>query len=311
MKLFLRYLKDYFSETSFVNYLATTLFVAVLVFINYSFGIENRIRTISPWYIQFVSFYTFFTLVFFAAYFLSGKNVFRISGDQNKLFIILLLLAPAVFSLKMIHWETPFFIAQNLNYPWNKYWPVILQLPIKLILMFLFLWLVWKLKFRNESFFGLTSSLKKTKTYFLIILCLVPVIALASTQADFLHTYPKVKNISFINGYASPLWFWKLLYEISYGLDFVSIELFFRGFLVIGLANFVGINAILPMAAFYCTIHFGKPLGECITSYFGGLILGIIAYRTRSIVGGLIVHLGLAWMMEIGGYAGLLYFGSH
>jgi hypothetical protein len=43
---------------------------------------------------------------------------------------------------------------------------------------------------------------------------------------------------------------------------------------------------------------------ECISSFFGGLILGVIAYRTRSIVGGLVVHLGIAWMMEIGGFMG-------
>jgi hypothetical protein len=32
--------------------------------------------------------------------------------------------------------------------------------------------------------------------------------------------------------------------------------------------------------------------------------LGIVVYNTRSIYGGLIVHLGIAWMMEIGGYIG-------
>ena len=144
---------------------------------------------------------------------------------------------------------------------------------------------------------------------FLLLLLLIPVVALASTQPDFLRVYPKVKNIAFINGYASPVWPWKAGYELSYGLDFLTIELFFRGLLVIGLVRYAGERAILPMAAFYCTIHFGKPLGECITSFFGGLALGVLAYRTRSILGGLIVHLGLAWMMEIGGWLGHYRFG--
>jgi len=311
MKLFFRYLKDYFSETSLVNFLVTTVFVAALIFINYFFGIERRIRLISPWFIELLTFYIFFLLVLLVSYLFSFWNKLQSIIKENKLFIILLITAPLIFSLKMTHWQTPSFITQNLDYPWNKYWPMVLQLPVKLLMMVLFLWFAWKPRFSKESFFGSTSSLSKTKPYFLIILFLIPIIALASTQSDFLHTYPKVKNISFISGYTSPLWPWKLIYEISYGLDFISIELFFRGFLVIGLSHFVGVNAILPMAAFYCTIHFGKPLAECITSYFGGLMLGIIAYRTKSIIGGLIVHLGLAWLMEIGGYAGLLYFGSH
>ncbi|MES1160611.1 MAG: CPBP family glutamic-type intramembrane protease [Bacteroidota bacterium] len=91
-------------------------------------------------------------------------------------------------------------------------------------------------------------------------------------------------------------------------MDFLSIELFFRGLLVIGLARYAGEYVLLPMAAFYCTIHFGKPLGECISSFFGGLALGVIALRTRSILGGLIVHLGLAWLMELGGWLGAYYF---
>jgi hypothetical protein len=61
------------------------------------------------------------------------------------------------------------------------------------------------------------------------------------------------------------------------------------------------------MALFYCTIHFGKPLGECISSYFGGLILGAITLQTRAIWGGLIVHLGIAWLMELFGYLGHLW----
>jgi len=110
--------------------------------------------------------------------------------------------------------------------------------------------------------------------------------------------------VAFINGYTSTLWPWKLFYELSYGLDFLSIELLFRGLLVIGLVRYAGQHAILPMAAFYCTIHFGKPLGECASAFFGGLILGVIAARTRTVLGGLIVHLGLAWMMELGGWIG-------
>jgi hypothetical protein len=108
-----------------------------------------------------------------------------------------------------------------------------------------------------------------------------------------------------MSNYPGPLWLWRVGYELSYGLDFLSIELFFRGLLVIGLVRYAGEKAILPMAAFYCTIHFGKPLGECITSFAGGLVLGVLAYRTRSVLGGLIVHLGLAWMMELGGWVGL------
>jgi membrane protease YdiL (CAAX protease family) len=136
---------------------------------------------------------------------------------------------------------------------------------------------------------------------------MVPLIAFAATRSDFLHTYPKVQRIDFIDQYVTHSYPWKLLYELSYGIDFVTIELFFRGFLILAFARFAGKDAILPVAAFYCSIHFGKPLFECITSYAGGIILGAVVYNTRSIWGGLIVHLGIAWLMELAGYLGHLY----
>ena len=79
-------------------------------------------------------------------------------------------------------------------------------------------------------------------------------------------------------------------------------------FLVLAFARWAGKDAILPMAIFYCTIHFGKPLGECISSYFGGMILGVVSYHTRTIIGGFLVHVGIAWLMELGGYIGHLNF---
>ena len=94
---------------------------------------------------------------------------------------------------------------------------------------------------------------------------------------------------------------------IYQSLTFCLLIFFFRGFLVLAFMKWVGEDAILPMAVFYCTIHFGKPIGECISSFFGGLLLGIITFNTRSIIGGLIVHLGIAWLMELGGYIGNIY----
>jgi hypothetical protein len=310
MKLFLNYLKDFFREINWINFLSTTLFVAVLVFFNYFFGIEKNIRKINSWPLQFFTFYIFFTTVFAVSYVVSLRDSTIEQIDDKKFFLFLLLFAPAIFSLKIIRWDGISTLTADLSYPWDHYWTQVIQLPVKLVMTLLFLLLLWKTKLKERSFFGFTTRSSNLKPYALILVCLVPLVAIASTQPDFLLTYPKVKSIDFISGYASPIWPWKILYEISYGLDFVSIELFFRGFLVIGLARFVGVNAILPMAAFYCTIHFGKPLGECISSYFGGLALGVISFRTRSIFGGLIVHLGLAWLMEIGGYMGLLYFSS-
>ncbi|HWK05265.1 MAG TPA: CPBP family intramembrane glutamic endopeptidase [Puia sp.] len=335
MNLFVTYLKDYFRKSSRTGLIFTLVFVAFLIFANYTFGIEKRIRGIRPWPLSMVSFFFFYGFVLFFCW--AVQYTFGNRGVLSKRFLLLLLLAPLYFAAKMVHWDLSPLLPAGWRYPWNQYALIVLQLPAKLLLLFLLVYVYWRLEGGRQggpgeaglearlaegrtmgsdlsggtgigAFFGLTGKNFRSKPYFLILCCLVPLVALASMRPDFLHMYPKVKNIAFISGYTKPVWPWGLLYEISYGLDFLSIELFFRGLLVIGLARYAGEYAILPMAAFYCTIHFGKPLGECVSSFFGGLALGVIALRTRSILGGLIVHLGLAWVMELGGWIGALYF---
>jgi hypothetical protein len=299
MVIFYQYLKDYFRTISTKKLLLTLLFTAILVFINYKWGIENPIKEIHHRALSLILFFLFYFFVFGTAYIIqfAGKDKKEHISDK-KIFLWWLLLATFLFSLKMIHWQIPY---TDNSSGWGKYWSITLQWPMKLLLFVVVLFMVWKNDRDQKTFWGLTKSFD-TRPYILILLCMVPLIVIASTQPDFQHAYPKLKMISFIDHYTHISWPWKFIYEICYGLDFISIELFFRGFLVIGLMRFAGINSILPMAAFYCTIHFGKPLGECISSFFGGLALGVISYRTKSILGGLIVHLGIAYLMEIAGF---------
>ena len=184
----------------------------------------------------------------------------------------------------------------------NVYWNQVLYWPAKLLIMLVVLFLIWKKCNPEQPFYGTSGKGFDVKPYLGMLAFMLPLLLWAATQRDFLAIYPKLKNSTFLmnNG----RWYHTLLYELSYGTDFLSIELFFRGFLVLAFAKWVGKEAVLPMALFYCTIHFGKPLGECICSYFGGIILGAVTLHTRSIWGGLMVHLGIAWLMELGGAFG-------
>ena len=93
-----------------------------------------------------------------------------------------------------------------------------------------------------------------------------------------------------------------VIYEFFYLADFTFTELVFRGVLVIGMARLIGKDAVLPMVAVYAFLHFGKPLGETIGSVFGGYILGVIALKSKNIVGGCIIHIGVAFLMDIAAY---------
>lgn len=301
MKEIFGYIIIYWKEVDKRLLIACTLLTAFLIYLNYGFGLEQQLTswTALPW--------PSFTghVILFAAAFIIPHTLFRLTGnrpDEKKLpYLACIFAAPMIFALKM-GMDTD--ITFNNSLAWNDYWNQVLHWPIRLAIIMFILFILWKTFHRDERFYGMSSSGMGYKPYIIMLLIMIPLIALASTQPDFLHTYPKLHNIQPLPADADPAWWYKLLFELSYGSDFLSIELFFRGFLVIGFARWAGKDAIIPMACFYCTIHFGKPLGECISSYFGGLLLGIVSYQTRSIYGGLMVHLGIAWLMEAGGYIG-------
>jgi hypothetical protein len=188
----------------------------------------------------------------------------------------------------------------------NDYWNAVVYWPLKVVVITVILLAVRQLFHPGEPFYGVTLRNFVAKPYLLMLLIMVPLVAAASTQADFLRMYPRLQHSNFLLLPNKGLY--KLLYELSYGSDFFSIELFFRGFLILAFAKWAGKDAVLPMAMFYCTIHFGKPLGECISSYFGGTILGVVSYHSRTIWGGFMVHVGIAWLMELGGYLGHQFF---
>ena len=153
-----------------------------------------------------------------------------------------------------------------------------------------------------DGLYGLSRSTKHIPAYLILFLMLLPFLIGVSFTSDFQIAYPQFHPWSFTGIFGLPTWLYTISYEITYAIDFIKTELLFRGMLVIGMMSIMGKKAILPMVAMYAAIHFGKPLGETISSVFGGYILGALAYQTRHIWGGVIVHICIAMSMEIMGF---------
>lgn len=307
MNLILSYLQDYFRNVDKWLLLFCAGFAAIFLTINYRYGIETKwLYAINNRFEKFIGFYGVYAIAFIVPYLVLVFTKQQAAVSQPA-FWVLLLAAPALFALKVSFGGLTQWIAAGDTAGWRKYYSVIINLPSRLLLVVIPLALLWWWQKATPSFWGVTTVNFNWRPYALMLLIMVPLITFAATQPDFLRMYPKLKQVAFVDSLTTHPWPYKLLYELSYGIDFLTIEIFFRGFLVFAFVRYVGADAVLPMAVFYCSIHFGKPLFECISSFFGGMLLGIIAYRTQSILGGIMVHLGIAWMMEAGGYIGNLY----
>jgi len=112
----------------------------------------------------------------------------------------------------------------------------------------------------------------------------------AAGQPAFQATYPFYPFGSGTSGTVAGLLAWWLLYAGT----FVALEFFFRGFLVGAGFPLLGWWAVPAMAAPYCLLHLDKPLPEMVSSLAGGLVLGVVARATGSILTGILAHVGLA-----------------
>lgn len=289
MKSIAAYLVDYFRGINKLYLVATSLLVAALIILNYFFGLAGWLTVPT----SLVSMIARYYVVFAGSFILTWALSWLVSREQpptDGYFWLLLLASPLIFAYK-VNIQTKLFISLD-----SKYLNTILQWPIKAVITVALSALMWVAGKNGKPFAGLSAKGFDARPYLLMVGLMIPLLVWAGHGADFQHVYPKLQMI----GTQATIW-QKVFFEFCYGLDFFTIELFFRGFIVLSFIKYGGSRAILPMAVFYCTIHFGKPLAECISSYFGGIILGVVVYRTRSIWGGLIVHLGIAWLMEVVG----------
>lgn len=142
--------------------------------------------------------------------------------------------------------------------------------------------------------FGLgLGDVRRHWTGYLLLLCPILVfVVIVSFRPDFSQHYPFYRL-------AGRSWFDLLAWELIYLSQFVFLEFFFRGFMLQSLRPAFGVNAIFVMCLPYLMIHFSKPWLEATGAILFGLFLGVLAMRSRSIWGGVIVHAGVAVSMDI------------
>jgi len=123
---------------------------------------------------------------------------------------------------------------------------------------------------------------------FVIVLVGVMVV---SRRPDFATYYPFDQHLS-------RSWIELIGWESLYVVQFLALELFFRGFLLEGTRRAFGSGAIFVAMVPYVMIHFGKPMLETFGAVVAGIFLGTLAMKTRSIWLGFLLHVAIALSMD-------------
>lgn len=128
--------------------------------------------------------------------------------------------------------------------------------------------------------------------YLLLATPIIIFAVIASFGQDFSNHYP-----FYSKSYRS--WFDLLAWEAIYILQFVAVEFFFRGYLLNGLKRNYGSLAIAVMCLPYLMLHFQKLWPESLGAILFGFFLGVLALMSRSIWGGVMVHVSIALTMDL------------
>lgn len=154
----------------------------------------------------------------------------------------------------------------------------------------LYAWFVLEMTPRDLGLNG-EGFVKHLPLYFAFFGIVVPFVAWFSGEPHFQNTYP-------LSNHASESVEWLAMWEICYGIQFVGLEYFFRGFMLFAGARLLGPWVIPVMVVPYCMLHFAKPWPETLGSIIAGTTLGVMALRTRSVLAGVCIHIAVAWSMD-------------
>ena len=282
-------------------YLSTALFLAMLLSLNFRFNFKDGILDQSFGHPVSYLWYPLFYLIPY--YFISvpllwvrGKGaVVRTSTFWLKSAALLVTIGFAdAFDL---HFRLAEWVASD----WGGYYLIRTGVWAKRILIYVpMLYLIARL-FGDETsgVYGLKWKGSDLRPYGALLLLMMPLLLAASFSPGFQSTYPIFKVWRFQPAWGLNAWHWFGINELVYGGSFVMIEWMFRGALVLGMGRLMGRDSILPMVVVYAIIHFDKPVAEAISSIFGGYLLGVIAWKSRHILGGVLLHIGIAWAMEL------------
>lgn len=313
MRTLYAYIRSHFAEGFKPWYYLTVLgFIGICIFNNYAAAPEGY-RSWESWII--LNFYGKNTALCIAAYLLFyGLPYFSIAMitalfyKDAQFFKAKDFWIRAIFILILISLQASFaphrLLVGNYSTVSDQYFLVKILAPLNPYLMIgvpvlIFWW--WRDRQRGVPFmYGLTRKGFDPLPYFILLGIMLPVIAFAATQPQFLSYYPTLRpaQLKYLTIMEHP-WMAVVLYEIVYGLYFIWAEIIFRGFLTVGMSDSMDRHAVAPMSGLYAFRHFAKPPGEAVSSVFGGYILGIIALRSRNIIGGAIIHGGIAVMMDV------------
>lgn len=171
--------------------------------------------------------------------------------------------------------------SDNLKLIEYLYWFIGETIPL-FILPLLIIKFLFKEKIRNYGVSAGNISLGIKYTILFSIVMII-IVWFSSANAEFAGRYPHIQE-------AKMNWTIFFIYELGMLIYMFNWEFVWRGYMLFGLEEKFGFYAIFIQMIPFVILHNGKPFLETIGAIFGGIALGFLAYRTRSVFYPVLVH---------------------
>ena len=156
---------------------------------------------------------------------------------------------------------------------------------------------------RNLSEYGLQTCDRKHLYVALTIgLLFFPIVLITAKSADFQSYYINaMRQSGAITDYPLELSVFGLIrHQVILVTYMFAWEWFFRGYLLNSVQRVSNsVVGVLVQALLFTIMHFGKPTIEVISSFFGAVILGMWALRSRSMFPCFVVHALLTVLNDV------------
>lgn len=227
------------------------------------------------------------------------NNLFRIIKSLDRK-VVIIFISVAILQTVSWYYTSRLFFQQNFSriYQSNHYaglYEFIYWYAGDFFTYFIIPALIIKLLFKSRLHdFGFTfgdynAGIKLSLGFIFLML---PVIWFVSSEPAFGAVYPLL-------GQARDSWTIFIIYEAGLFIYLIAWEFIWRGYMLFGLKEKFGYYAILIQMIPFLILHDGKPPIETFGVIFGGIALGILAYRTKSIYYCIVVHACIMFSIDL------------
>lgn len=150
---------------------------------------------------------------------------------------------------------------------------------------------------KKFSDFGLTFGDKKLglKVSGIVLAIAIPILWVVSSFESFSNFYPHL-HLAKTNFQIF------LIYEIGMLFYMFGWEFIWRGYMLFGLEEKFDWYAIYIQMIPFVILHNGKPVIETIGSILAAIALGVLAFRTRSFLYGVLIHFIIMFCIDFFGF---------